>query len=324
VNLRCQLASVGFLLSLGSSAHAAENRLGLELRACGELSEGALREHLELELATLALSGADARLVLRCERSLVVIELYRASGAGYPVSVKVDLRDTAKPARERLVALSASELIAQAERARASPSPDPVRPRVERAVTSASPASDRAPPAERPRIELFLAGNAAWQGRPRATLWGGSLGTRWGVTHTWSVLLDTRFERGQETLPLAEVRWTSLSGFVGAVAHAKAGHLQLSAGLGARAGWLALAASAQRPNEGLGFTAPWAGVAAPLRIALDVGGFVSPLVGLELGYVALPVHGQIEDATGSSGARSALVEQRGAWVSGSVGLALAL
>jgi hypothetical protein len=325
VNLRArQLAGMGFLLSLASSARAAESRVGLELRACDELSEIALREHLELELATLALSRSDARLVLRCERTLVVIELYRASGAGYAVEARVDLRDTAKAARERLVALSASELIAQAERARANPSPGSAPRPVERELTLAPPAAHRAPPVKRPRIELFVAGNAAWQGHPQTVFWGGSLGTRWGVTHTWSVVLDMRFERGQESLPLAEVSWTSLSGFVGAVANAKVGPMQLSGGVGARAGWLALAASAHRPNEGLGFTAPWAGVAAPLRIALAVGGYVSPFVGLELGYVALPVHGQVDDATGSAGARTALVEQRGAWISGSVGLALAL
>jgi hypothetical protein len=322
VSLRaCQLASVAWALSLAPAAHA-ESRVGLELRGCTELSENTLREHLELELATLALSRADAQLRLRCEQSSVIIALSRASGARYLVEVRVELRDTAKAARERLVALSASELVAQAERARADASPRPAaRPR-EPATTS--PALDRAPPAKRPPIELFVAGNAALQGRPQATLWGGSLGTRWGVTRAWSVLFDTRFERGGDSLPLAEVRWTLLSGFVGAGAHAKAGPLELSVGLGARAGWLALAAIAHRPNEGRSFTAPWAGIAAPLRVALDVGGIVSPFLGVEVGYVALPVHGQVDDATGSPTAHSVLVEQRGAWVVGSVGLAVAL
>ena len=318
-----QLASVGLGLALTQSARAADSRIGIELRGCAELSESALREHLELELTTLDLSRADARLVLRCERSSVVIELYRASGVSYPVQVRVELRDTAKTARERLVALSASELIAQAERARTNPPPRPAPRPVERERAAAAPALDRALAARRPPIELFVAGNAALQGRPQTALWGGSLGTRWGVTDTWSVLFDTRFERGQESLSLAEVRWTLLSGFVGAGANAKAGPLQLSAGLGARAGWLALAASAARPNEGRSFTAPWAGVAAPLRVALDVGGIVSPFLGVEAGYVALPVRGQVEDASGSSAA-SVLVEMRGAFVSGSVGLAIAL
>lgn len=322
-----QLAGAGLVLSLAPSAHAADSRVAIELRACAELSASALRDHLELELATLALSRPDARLVLRCEGSSVVIELFRASGSSYPVQVRVELRDTARAARERLVALSASELIAQAERARVDPPPRLAAP-VVREVATTSPPLDRVPVAKRQRIELFIAGNAALQGRPRAALWGGSLGTLWGVTETWSVLFDTRFERGQESLSLAEVRWTLLSGFVGAGANAKAGPLLLSAGLGARAGWLALAASAARPNEGRSFTAPWAALAAPLRVALDLGGFVSPFLGVEAGYVALPVRGQVEDARGSpaaaAAARSVLVEQRGAFVSGSVGLAVAL
>jgi len=318
------LASVAWVLALTLPVRAAESRVALELRGCAELSESALREHLELELTTLALSRADARLVLRCERSSVVIELLRASGRSYPVQVRVELRDTAKAARERLVALSASELIAQAERAHASAPPQPASRPVEGERTPMAPALERASAPRRQPIELFVAGNAALQGRPRAVLWGGSLGTRWGVTQTWSVLFDTRFERGQESLALADVRWTLLSGFVGAGANAKLGPLQLSAGLGARAGWLALAASAPRPNEGRSFTAPWAGIAAPLRVAFDVGGLVSPFLGVEVGYVALPVQGQVEDATDAPGTSRVLVEQRGSFVTGSVGVAVAL
>jgi hypothetical protein len=55
-----------------------------------------------------------------------------------------------------------------------------------------------------------------------------------------------------------------------------------------------------------------------------LGGFVAPFLGVEAGYVALPVRGQVDDATGSPDARRVLVEQRGAWLSGSVGLAVAL
>lgn len=316
-----RLASIGLALSLGLLARAAESAVRVELRACAELSESALREHLDLELATLALSHADVHLVLRCEPSVVVVELHRASGATYPVKARVELRDTARAARERLVALSASELVAQAERAHVDLPVLPI-PRPVPEPPSRPPASDGAR-AKRPPVELFGAGNAAWQGRPLAAFWGGSLGTRWGVSDTWAVLFDTRFERGQQSLPLADVRWTTLSGFVGAVANVEVAPLRLSAGLGARAGWLALAATAHRPNQGQSFTAPWAGIAAPLRLALDVGGFVSPFVGIEVGYVVLPVQGQVEDATGSQ-AQSVLVEQRGVWVTGSVGLALAL
>ncbi len=314
------LAAGALALSLSVRAHAAEGGVGLELRECPTLSESTLREHLDLELATLELSHADARLVLRCEQTSVAIELYRASGASFPVQARVELRDTAKAARGRLVALAASELVAQAERARAS-EPDRAVVRSEPAPKPARANADRAERAQttqtRPRIELFVAGNAAVNGEPKAALWGGSLGTRWGLTRTWSVLLDTRFERGQEHVPLADVRWTSLSGFAGAGAEVDAGPLRLSAGLGVRAGWLALAATTPLPNEGLSFTAPWAGVAVPLRLAFDVGGFVSPFVGAEVGYVVVPVRGNVKGG-------SALVAQRGVWLSGSVGVAVAL
>jgi hypothetical protein len=315
------LGCCSLVLTAGAHAGASESNVKLELRTCAALSEGALREHLELELATLELSDASGRLLLSCDQSSVVIQLDRASGARYPVQVRVELRDTAKPARERLVALAASELIAQAERAQ--PSQPPAAASAPRRPAPASPSVDRdtttTATRRRPPIELFVAGSAALDGMPNAALWGGSLGTRWGLSRTWSVLIDTRFERGQQSLRLAlgEVRWTLLSGFAGAAANVDLGSFRLSAGLGARAGWLALAATTPAPNEGRSFTAPWAGVAIPLRVAIDLGGFVLPFIGAEAGYVLAPVRGKVDDG-------SVLVEQRGPWLAGSVGIAVAL
>jgi hypothetical protein len=289
--------------------------------SCSALSESALREHLELELETLGLSQVDARLALSCEASSVSVELRRASGARYPVLVQVELQGTAKAARERLVALAATELIAQAERAPTAERASPSRPRAEPPAPRLADARDRGPTSAtanaRPPIELFVAGNAAYSGDPRAALWGGTLGTHWGLRRPWSVLLDMRFERGQTSLPLADVRVALLSGFVGAGASTDAGPLRLSAGLGVRAGWLALAATAPPPNEGRSLTAPWLGVAMPLYMAFDLGGSARPFLGAEAGYVALPVRGTLDDG-------SVLVAQRGVWLSGSVGVALAL
>ncbi|MES1182438.1 MAG: hypothetical protein ABUL60_01415 [Myxococcales bacterium] len=324
-----RLARYATRLALGASfgstalpARAADGgHVRLELHACAELSESALREHLELELSTLGLSKVEARLLLACEPEAVSIELYRDTGERYPVQARVALGDTAKAARARLVALAASELVAQAERARENERVQP--PPAPRKSSTALVDSQRAPvapavtsPRHRP-IELLVAGNVALVGVPRATLWGGSLGARWGVTRAWSVLVDTRFERGEERLGLADVRWTSLSGFVGADLGTHVGPVRLSGGFGVRAGWLALSASAAVPNEGLGFTAPWAGVAVPLRAAFDMGGFVSPFFGCEGGYVLAPVRGKVDDG-------SVLMEQRGGWLAGSVGVAITL
>lgn len=304
-------------------ASASESQVALELHDCAALSQNALREHLELELATLGLRQAEGRLVLRCEPSSVAIELFQGTGARYAVAVRVELGDTAKPARERLVALAATELMAQAERAQAaepSSAARPAPPPHAAAPVDAAPAEHAVVPVNtkpRPRIELFVAGHAALDGAPRAALWGGSLGTRWGLTRTWSVLVDTRFERGEASVSLADVRWTVLSGFAGAAAKTGAGAFGLAAGLGVRAGWLALDADARAPNEGVGFTAPWAGVAAPLRLAFEAGGFVLPFIGGEVGYVLSPVRGRVRHG-------EVLVEQRGSWFSGSVGVAVVL
>jgi hypothetical protein len=298
-------------------------RVTVELSACGELSEATVREHLALELSTLDLSAADARLALRCERSSVLVELRRASGERYPIEVRVELRGTAEGARERLIALAASELVAQAERARedaktrerAQQSAASV-PAARRAARGDAPSRPPAPERAR-RVELWAAGSAALDGKPGGVLWGGSLGTSLGIGRRWSVLLDTRVERGGEALPLADVRWTVLSGFAGAGGHAVVGPLQLTLGFGARVGWLSLAADAAAPNEGRSFTAPWAGVAAPFRLALDWGGGLAPFLGAEAGLVTLPVRGRASD-------RSLLVEQRGSWLAVSLGFVIAL
>jgi len=321
VKVAASLGSGLLALLWGLHARAEGAHVELAMGNCSALSENALREHLELELETLGLSAADARLALRCEATSVSVELYRALGERYPVHVEVELRDTAKAARERLVALAASELVAQAERAPAAART--LSPRAVPAATAA-PSADLAPqsvprasPAARSPIELFVAGNTAYSGEPRATLWGATLGTRWGLGRPWSVLFDVRFERGRARLELADVRSTLFSGFVGAGVGAAAGPLRLSAGAGVRAGWLSLVATAQPPNEGRSLTAPWAGLAVPLSSTLDLGGRARPFVGAEVGYVALPVRGTLDDG-------SVLVAQRGAWLSASVGIAIAL
>lgn len=306
-----------------SSARAADAPVELALLGCSELSESALREHLDIELTTLGLSRASARFSLRCEAGTVAIELRNRSGARYPIASRVELRETARGARERLLALAASELLAQAERAEreaARPSaPPPAVTPVPR--TAPAPTRDveprRGTEPSRRRVELSLAGSGITSGDPHAWLWGGVLGARWGVRRGWSVVVDTQLARGRESLPLTDVRWTVLCGFAGGALGTELGPLRLSAALGVRAGWLTLAAEAQAPNEGQSLTAPWAGVALPLRVAFDTGAPLLPFVAAEGGYVTLPVRGRVKDGP-------LLVEQRGPWLGGSVGLAVEL
>ena len=157
----------------------------------------------------------------------------------------------------------------------------------------------------------------ALDGQPRTALWGGSLGAVLGLGQRWSVLFDTRFEHGEAQAELASVRWSALSGFVGPQLMSELGPLRPSRGFGVRAGWLALAAGAEAPNEGRSLTAPWAGLALPVRLGVEVGGSVLPFLGVEGGYVIVPVRGNVDDGR-------ALIEQRGPWLSGHIGLGLKL
>lgn len=317
-------AALSASLSWAETARAADAHVDLQLEACAELSESALREHLAIELLTLGLDAQATHLTLRCEQGAVAIQLYRADGTLYPIASRVALGDTARGARERLVALAASELTAQAAReereARAAgEAREPPRPSL-RVTPRAVPERDEAPPREkraRRRVELSLGGGGASTGSPSTWLWGGVLGARFGLGERGSVVVDVALQRGSERVELAQVRWTKLDAFAGGAIGGELGPLRLSAGLGVRAGWLTLAASADSPNTGQSLTAPWAGPALPLRIALATSASVLPFVAGEAGYVALPVRGRASDGR-------LLLEQRGFWLGGSVGLAVEL
>lgn len=319
-SLPCLLVLV---LAWSRPVWARGSEVGLQLQGCDELSEGALREHLEIELSTLGLSRLRAQLALRCEAGTVTIELENPDGTRYPITSRVDLRDTARPARERLLALAASELLAQAERAAretsgaASPAPHPATP-LPAAARDVAPAQEaRQSDASLRRVELALSGSGVVSGRPNTWLWGGALAARWGQRRGYSIVVDTQFQRGRASLPLADVRWTVLSGFAGGALGTELGPLRLSAGLGLRAGWITLEGEVDAPDTGQSLTAPWAGPALPLRVAFDTGAAVLPFVAGEAGYVALPVRGHVEHGP-------LLIEQRGPWLGASVGVAVEL
>jgi hypothetical protein len=308
------------LTLLGRTAVAAGPQVGLTLRDCSAfdgLDERALREHLQLELVTLKLQHSHATLRVRCEQGAASIALERGPGDRYPIQVRVELRDTAEAARERLVALAATELLAQAERARANQDAIEGAARAPLVQHHDEVQRDAGAALRRRSVELFGAANVALDGAPQTTLWGGSLGTLLSFGRRWSLLFDTRFEHGVTRQALLDVRWSVLSGFAGAVARSELGWLDIALGGGARAGWLALDGTARAPHEGSSFTAPWAGLALPLRLSTALAGWVVPFAGLEAGYVLWPVRGSASDG-------ETLVEKKGPWVSCSVGVGAAL
>jgi hypothetical protein len=301
-----------YALLVAAVAVSARAEVGLALDGCDPLSEGALREHLTLELRTLGLERATSSLQLRCDGALVTVELTQSSGEPYPVKVRVELGETARGERERLVALAVTELISQAERPPRAARETVVRPPLERIP----PPAPAARPAPERAVELFVAASGGVAGSEQTRVWGGALGARLGFER-WALLLDTRFEGGDQSLVLANVRWSSLSGFLGATVAARSRYHELSAGLGVRAGWLSLAGRAEPPHLGSSMTAPWAGVALPVRAALLAGSRARPFVGLEGGYVLLPVSGLVDDGT-------VLLSQRGLWLTASVGVGVCL
>jgi hypothetical protein len=303
-------------------ARAGASDVGLEVVDCPTLSESALRELVDIELATLELSHATGTLEVRCVEQSAAIALERA-GETYPVRVHVDLRDNGRGARERLVALAATELLSQAERSRAVPSGQRAQPPAPPPPTtqSASPPDRDAALIERAsstgRPQLYAAATVSLTGKPNSALWGGGLGASLGFGRHWALELGTRFERGREALEAADVRWSMLSGFVGPAYRERGRMLELSAALGVRGGWLAFDAEAAAPDEGRSLTAPWAGLALPVRVAGRFTGRVLPYLGVEGGYVLAPVEGMLDDG-------SVLIEQSGPWVAFSFGVGVEL
>ena len=296
---------------------AVASNVDLSLQGCPELDQTELREHLELELATLKLERIDASLRVTCEHDVAEIRVEGPVAGDVPFQVRVELRDTAAGARERLVALAATELLSQVERGgeSARPAATPVVLEASSTPPEARDAEPVAGPARR-SVELFAAASVARTGQPGTLLWGGSLGTLFGWGKHGGLLLDMRFESGETPLELASVRWSVLSAFAGPALRFELSKARFVAGLGLRGGWLALDATATAPNEGQRMTAPWAGVALPLRVSAGLG-VVAPFFGVEGGYVVLPVRGDVDG-------EATLVAQRGPWLAASVGLGVAL
>jgi hypothetical protein len=295
-------------------ACAQTGQLVIELGGCAALSEPRLRELVELELSTLRVSPGVSVLHVRCDADSAVIRLRRASGDWFPIEVRVELRETAEGARSRLVALAATELLAGAARS-AEPGPSAA------ARTPDAPAAHEEREREPRRrgspehAALHATATIGVMGAPATTLMGGSLGAGLRLSHTWSLLLDAGYTRGVAHTAVADVRWSSWSGFAGPLATLRVGPWLLGAALGLRGGWLSLRANAARPDEGRSLAAPWLGVGVPLRVQLELIGPLCGLLSLEGGYVLSPVRGN--DDLGR-----AISSHRGVWATVGAGAAL--
>lgn len=304
---------------------AAPGGFSLVQKDCPELDERALRELVELELRTLSVSDSRVHVEIACSNDVAAVSLTDADGHLYPIASRVDFSRAERGARERLVALAATELVAQAEHmARAKPAaPEKAEGPPAAAVASGGahpgPATADVPAArggrdEGPRMEIALVAVGTVLGTPTTLLGGGALVARVGLVGPWVAVFDVRVDRGTTDTTTAQVVWTMLGGSAALLFERRVGIVRLGAGAGMRAARLGLEANAHTPDTGHTVSGAWFGPIIPARASFALATPVALVATLEAGYVTLPVRG-----TDDAGAL--LVEADGPFASLGVGIA---
>jgi hypothetical protein len=271
----------------------------LSIPDCADASGAQIAQLVALELASrenlrLDASGAGLRASLRCSGDSAVINV-RDPLRAEPLVLEMQLAQTRREARPRLLALAIAELIATS--------------RLEHAPQAAPPAE---PP--EPALSAWLAAGLSRSYEPQ--LWSGALAA--GAAHSFgliSLAAELGFDWTSNRTSAAEVRARALSLAVAPSLRVLRGELEWSVGLGLRAGYVWLQGSPRLPGFSGGSVS---------------GAFVSPLVetavqyhltrrfalraSIELGYVVLPVRGLDAD-------RIQLLEQSGVRATALLGLA---
>ncbi len=290
-----------------AAAEAAPQGPRLELRHCPALNSSALRELIALELRTLALANSQTQLNVTCSGELAIVSLADPADPRFAAEARLDLAGSGPGARERLVALAATELVAQAERGQSqlSERAPPAQPAQVEAVP-------KRPVAQR-RPELFLGAGLSLMGRPATLLWGAQLDALLPIAGSLSLGLGLRLERGSTRTQLADIAWTLPSGALTLVAERRFRSLRLAAGAGARAGRLRLSASAAAPNTGQELSGTLLSLVVPGRASLALSRHVSLGLAFEGGYLLGPVRGTIDHG-------ATLLEAAGAWAAAGFGI----
>lgn len=310
--------TAAFLALLGvlctpRDAHADSGDINVSLDGCPDLDEAALLKVLNIEIRTLAIAS-DFRLVIHCEGPLAIIRLESNQRVEFPVEVRVDTSSTAVTARARLIALAASELAAQAERAaERHPASEPATPKPPRAKARVRPAPERARRALRPFGDLSV----RRVGSQGAWLWGAAIGAEVRAFGPLALSIDGWFERGRTAHSLASVDWSALSGSLAVVFRGGSGPVHWTAGCGLLAGRLVLSATATSPGEGRTLSGPWLGPLLELRTIAAIGRGPELFAGVDAGFVTLPMRGTVDRGP-------VLVKADGPWIGATIGAAYAL
>jgi hypothetical protein len=317
MNARLAPRCVALCALLVASGVEAQALPGLHVSACPGVDEAELGRLLTIELHTM---GADAsalqELRVTCREGAVHVEA--RSQAQAPVSAELVLEPGEQGALTRLLALRISELLATLPPAETHAPATPPPPALPLPPPASSTIDGEPPPAAnertaRGRVELsFVARHMA---TPGTWLEGASAGYALPLPAGFALESDLSMTSGRADVQLAEVAVRDLSVGLSLLWYLSTRFVDLGAGPGFRAAWTWLEArDVAVAHQGRCLAAPWAGPFAAGRLRLHGRGPVCATLGLEAGYVVVPVQGLLDG-------ESTLFSIDGPWLAGQLGLA---
>jgi hypothetical protein len=296
-------------------AHAAADgveSVRLSIPDCAEASGAQIRKLVALELASrenIRLEDSDVGLQasLRCEGERAIISVYDPSRTE-PLVLEMQLSQTRREARPRLLALAIAELIATS-RFEQAPKPAPVK----REVVSEPETSDEAASV----FSLWLGGGVLSEYEPRAwpaTVAAGAALSFGPVALTTELGFDWSSKSESDVVVRARVASIALAPSLWLVR----GPIEWTVSLGVRVGYAWLQATSRSMDLTAGsvsgaFLAPLAGTAVSWHVAAHW----YLRAALEIGYVLTPVRGLDADL-------QPLLELKGSRAAGVLGVGLDL
>jgi hypothetical protein len=290
----CGLAVwLAFWLAFVASA-AAQVEPSAHVESCPGVDADELTRLLTIELHTLGATARLQELHVLCHGERVSVDA-RAE-AQKPVHLELTALPGERGALTRLLALRISELLATpAEPLTAAPPPLPPAPppEAEPQKLALEREATRAQPHTQGALELAIVTRRL--GSPSAWLTGVGLAHALPLFARISLRSDLGVEAGKAQLSLADVALRQLTVGMALSWSALTRHVDPSVGLGFRGAfsWLR-AEDVSQGHQGRSLAAPWAGPFASTHLTFHGHSRFGALVGLEAGYVVVPVEGLLD------------------------------
>lgn len=283
-----QLGAVA-VLSRGGIVFAQEDHdsIGLHSTACEESTMATVRSLIALELLPRAVlldpdDDADLNTTARlhCYPDAVMITVYDGNRAE-PLTLELDLRATAHAARERLIALTVSELIVTSR----------MEPRPIERPSSGSPSSSAPRESDEIHATPWAAAGITRLGEPATlgpTVQVGALGRRGSL----GALADVRVDWASVRLTEGEATMWTLAGSVAPAVVWHTNRFDVFAGVGVCAGYARLRGLPSSPElEGNGLGGAWIAAMLTTGVHTRVAEWALLRGAFETGYVIRPVRG---------------------------------